>query len=115
MFTELNNASQEAATLVAFEYAERAEANWKFFFEQEYMPFTLHVPDLARIRDNQVSMVTASGVGTGDGPAARAAAIVAKEVACKMVEVPGHHLGFTEMPEEFAAATRGLLKNRGHG
>ncbi|QBQ98749.1 alpha/beta fold hydrolase [Paraburkholderia pallida] len=115
VFTELNNASKEAATLVALEYAERAAGNWKFFFEQEYMPFTLYVPDLARIRGNQVSMVTAAGVGTGDGPAGRAAVVIAEGVGCPMVEVPGHHLGFTDMPVEFAAATRAMLKNRGRG
>ncbi|WP_322060152.1 alpha/beta hydrolase [Paraburkholderia sp. J63] len=115
VFTELNNASQEAATLVALEYAERVAGNWKFFFEHEYMPFTLYVPDLARIRDNRVSMVTAAGVGTGDGLAGRAGVVIAQGIGCPIVEVPGHHLGFTEMPEAFAAAMRAILKNHGRG
>lgn len=90
-------------SMFPIDYAQRINGNMKFFFEHEFLCFSLYTPDLSGICANKVPMVTSAGIESGDAYYARPAAIIAERVGCDVVKFPGYHNVFQHLPAEFAA------------
>ena len=80
--------------------------------KQELLPVTNYLPDVERIKQNGVRVFIAVGKWGLDRKAwyVQAAQILAKQLGCELVTFPGHHGSFMDMPVEWAAALRGILK-----
>jgi pimeloyl-ACP methyl ester carboxylesterase len=97
-------------------YMDRREAT-EVLVKLELLPVTNYLPDTARIRENGVRAYIAVGEW---GQArktwyAQAAQILAGQLGCPLVTFPGHHGSFMDMPKEWAAALRGVLKQAKSG
>jgi hypothetical protein len=85
----------------------------EFFFKHEYMQFIHYLPDIERIRNNNVSMVVAVGRDSGnDAYYVQASRALADKLGGAIIEFPGHHDVSFWMPEEFASAVRSTLESR---
>lgn len=87
-----------------------------FLVKQELLPVTNYLPDVERIRQNGVRVFMAVGewaLGKRTWRA-QAARILSQQLGCELVTFPGHHGSYMDMPEEWAAALRGVL-NRADG
>ena len=84
----------------------------EFLVKQELLPVTNYLPDVERIKQNGVKVFIAVGKWGLDRQAwyVQAAQILAKQLGCELVTFPGHHGSFMDMPVEWAAALRGILK-----
>ncbi|CAN5335270.1 alpha/beta hydrolase [soil metagenome] len=89
---------------------ERVSGNMDFFFKHEYIPFARYVPDLDRIRENKVHMVTAVGRDSDNSQYVQSTRALASKLGCECIEFPGQHDVSFYMPEEFAKAVRSTLK-----
>jgi hypothetical protein len=92
----------------------RVENDLEFFFKHEIMPFSQYLPDIERIRNNNVSMVVAVGRDSDDAYYVQASNALAAKLGCENVEFPGHHDVSFWMPEEFANAIRSTLERQRH-
>jgi pimeloyl-ACP methyl ester carboxylesterase len=92
---------------------KRVEDELEFFFKHEYMQFIHYLPDIERIRNNNVSMVVAVGRDSGnDAYYVQASRALADKLGGAIIEFPGHHDVSFWMPEEFASAVRSTLESR---
>jgi pimeloyl-ACP methyl ester carboxylesterase len=89
---------------------ERVSRNMDFFFRHEYEPFIQYLPNLKRIRENRVNMVTAIGRDSDDAVYVQSTRILASRLGCQCIEIPGQHDVSFYMPHEFAAAVQSTLE-----
>jgi pimeloyl-ACP methyl ester carboxylesterase len=84
-----------------------------FFIKQELLPVTNYLPDVEMIKKNGMKVYMAAGKRSLDKGRfyAQTAQILAERLGCQMVTFPGHHGSFVDMPEEFAATLRRVLRN----
>lgn len=83
------------------------EANNEYFLiRHELIPSVNYQPDTDRIKQNGVKIVMAAGQMTqAKGKYyGRTVPILAEKLGCEMVTLPGHHLSFFDMPNEWATA-----------
>jgi pimeloyl-ACP methyl ester carboxylesterase len=92
----------------------RVEDVLEFFFEHEYMQFIHYIPDIERIRNNNVNMVVAIGKDSDGAYYVHASNAFVSKLGCEKVEFPGHHDVSFWMPEEFANAIRLTLDQHGY-
>jgi pimeloyl-ACP methyl ester carboxylesterase len=85
------------------ELYERVKGNMDFFFKYEYRIFVRYVPDVERIKNNNILIVTAVGKDSNDAYYVQSTRALAK-LGCEIIEFPGHHGASLYMPEEFAKA-----------
>jgi pimeloyl-ACP methyl ester carboxylesterase len=90
---------------------ERAkrEADDQVFFLRMLQPFTRYVPDTDALRALPARIAVGVGATSGDEIAKRSAIALAGRLGTPAVEFPGHHGGFMDDPEGFAAAVRSVL------
>lgn len=80
-----------------------------FFLGKEYRPITRFIPDLERIRRANVATILLVGQQSGEASYARTVPIIAQQLTCPMVTVPGNHLAFLIDPQPFVDALREIL------
>lgn len=82
-----------------------------FLVKQELLPVTNYLPDAELIKKNGAKMFMAVGQWGLDRKKwyIEAAQILAEQLGCELVVFPGHHGSYMDMPDEFAAALRGVL------
>jgi pimeloyl-ACP methyl ester carboxylesterase len=91
----------------------RVEDELDFFFKHEYMNFIHYLPEIERIKNNNVSMVVAVGRDSGDDAYyVQASRALADKLGCATIEFPGHHDVSFWMPEEFANAIRRTVEQQ---
>ena len=88
---------------------ERISGNLDFFFKHEFRAFYGYLPNIERIRNNDVHMVAAVGRDSDDAYYVQSTRVLAAKLGCKTVEFPGHHDVSFWMPKEFASAVRSTL------
>jgi hypothetical protein len=76
----------------------------------ELLPFVRFVPDCAALRARAASVVVAAGRLSKGYYYARTCEVLARELGCRFAESPGHHTGCVDMPDEFAAMLREVLR-----
>jgi len=81
--------------------------------KHELLPVTNYMPDVNRIKKNGVRVIIAVGKWGLDRKTwyVKAAQIMAEQLGCELVTFPGHHGSFMDIPEEWAAVLRGILKD----
>ena len=89
---------------------ERLFGNVDFFFKHEFRAFFAYIPDIERIRNNRVKMVTAIGKDSDNAYYVQTTRTLAAKLGCENVEFPDHHDVSFWMPEEFASAVRSTLE-----
>jgi pimeloyl-ACP methyl ester carboxylesterase len=93
---------------------ERLAGNVDFFFKHEFRHFYDYLPNIERLRNNRINMITATGRESDDAYYVQATKALAARVGCKNIEFPGHHDVSFWMPDEFADATRRAIKRNRH-
>lgn len=80
--------------------------------KHELLPVTNYLPDVDQIQRNRVKVYIAVGQWGMERNTwyARAARILAERLGGEPVVFPGHHGSFMDMPQEFAAALRDVLR-----
>jgi len=73
------------------------------FWTNEFLQFTIYMPDLRKIVGNGVSIAVAAGLKSKDAFYARATVKQAEILGCERFMLPGHHSAFDTEPEPFAA------------
>jgi hypothetical protein len=92
-------------------YLDRRAAT-EFFVQQELLPITNYLPDVAMLRKSGVKIYMAAGKRSLDKNRfyAETARVLAERLGCEMVVFPGHHGSFLDMPHEWAAVLRDILR-----
>jgi pimeloyl-ACP methyl ester carboxylesterase len=93
---------------------ERLAGNVDFFFKHEFRHFYDYLPNIERLRNNGINIVTATGRESDDAYYVQATKALAARVGCENIEFPGHHDVSFWMPDEFADATRRAIKQNRH-
>jgi pimeloyl-ACP methyl ester carboxylesterase len=93
---------------------ERLSGNVDFFFRHEFRAFFGYLPKIKALRNNKVSIVTATGIDSNDAYYVQTTRALAAELGCNNVEFPGHHDVCFWMPKEFAKAVQNTLDRYGH-
>lgn len=80
--------------------------------KHELLPVVNYLPDMAMIQQNKVPMFMAGGKMSLDSKRwyAETAQILAEQLDCELVVFPGHHGSFMDMPTEWAAVLRQILR-----
>lgn len=77
------------------------------------MNFIHYLPEIERIKNNNVSIVVAVGRDGGDDAYyVQASRALADKLGCATIEFPGHHDVSFWMPEEFANAIRRTVEQQ---
>lgn len=86
-------------------------SNDDFFLKHELLPVTNYFPDVQQIKRNGASVYMAIGKWTLDNKKVygRTVPILADRLGCEMVVLPGHHVSYVDIPEEWAGALRAVL------
>ena len=91
----------------------RVGGNLEFLLTHEVAPFTTFAPDLAQIKASGARVILAGGVKSRPYYYCRAGSILAEQLGAEYVEFPGHHNGYLDHPEAFAATLRATLRRVG--
>jgi hypothetical protein len=94
--------------------SERLSGNVDFFFKHEFRSFFEYLTKIDTIRNNKVSIVTATGIDSNDACYVQTTKALTAELGCSHVEFPGHHDVCFWMPKEFANAIQSTLNRYGH-
>jgi pimeloyl-ACP methyl ester carboxylesterase len=89
---------------------ERISGNMDFFFRHEYKAFAQYIPDVKRIRENKVKMVTAVGRDSDDSQYVQSTRALASKLRCECIQFPGQHDVSFYMPQEFAKAIKNTIQ-----
>jgi pimeloyl-ACP methyl ester carboxylesterase len=83
-----------------------------YFVFRELLPVTSYQPDIETIQKNAVRVVMAAGEISLQKKRfyAETAEVMAQKIGCEMVKFPGSHASFVDMPHEWAATLRNILK-----
>jgi pimeloyl-ACP methyl ester carboxylesterase len=87
----------------------KQQADDRTFFLRMLTPFARHRPDVAALRAAPARIVVAVGAGSGQEVPRRSAEALAGQLGTQPVFFPGHHAGFLDDPDAFAAAVRAAL------
>lgn len=81
----------------------------------ELLPVTNYLPDIERIKQNGIEVFIAAGTWSLKRKSwyAQAACILAKQLDCELVALPGHHGSYVDMPQEWATSLRTLFHKVG--
>jgi hypothetical protein len=91
---------------------ERVSGNMDFFFRHEYRAFAQYIPDVKRIRENKVDLVTAVGGASDNSQYVQATRALTSRLHCKCIEFPGQHDVSFYMPKEFGNAIKSTLESK---
>jgi hypothetical protein len=82
------------------------------FVQQELLPVTNYLPDVEVIKTNGVRVFVAAGEWGLERKRwyAQTAQILAEQLGCELAPFPGHHGSFMDMPVEWAATLRRVLR-----
>jgi hypothetical protein len=89
---------------------KRVSGNMDFFFRHEYKAFAQYIPNVKRIKENNVDMITAVGRDNDDSQCVQATRALTSRLRCKCVEFPGQHDVSFSMPQEFANTTENTIE-----
>ena len=64
---------------------KRVSGNLDFFFRHEYKAFTQYIPDVKRMRENKVKMVTAVGRDSDDSQYVQSTRALASKLRCARI------------------------------
>jgi pimeloyl-ACP methyl ester carboxylesterase len=100
-----------ALRAVPHDVAQRLSRNWEFFVKHEMAPFASYKPDFDELRKHRASIVASAGRWTleRDLYYGRTAQILADQVGCDMIPLPGNHLSYLDRPREWADELRAIL------
>ncbi|HEY8602663.1 MAG TPA: alpha/beta hydrolase [Thermomicrobiales bacterium] len=87
----------------------RVGGNLEFLLTHEVAPFVAFTPDRARITANGARVIFAGGEKSRPYYYCRAGQILAAHLGAEYVEFPGHHNGYLDHPQAFAATLRATL------
>ncbi len=84
-----------------------------FLIKQELLPITNYLPDIEAIKKNKVRVIMAAGKTSLENKRfyAQTVPILAEQFGCEMVIFPGHHGSFMDMPVEWSATLRTVLRS----
>ena len=88
----------------------RISGNMDFFFRHEYKTIIQYIPDVKRIKENEVSMVAAIGRDSDESQYVQSTRALAAKLHCECIEFPGQHDVSFYVPEEFAKAVLSTIK-----
>jgi pimeloyl-ACP methyl ester carboxylesterase len=90
----------------------RVGKNQNFFIKHEMLPLVNYKPDVEMIKKNGVKVFMAAGKITLDKEKyyGLTAPIIAEMLNCNMINFPGHHISYLDMPEEWAAKLHDILQ-----
>lgn len=84
----------------------------EFFFAHEYSHISQDVPDIEKLRKDNVPLVLIAGADSKDAYYARTARVLAEKLDKPYVTVPGNHVSFkTEKKHEMVEALRDVLNH----
>ena len=83
-----------------------------FFFKHEYKAFIQYIPDVKRIKEKKVNMVTAVGRDSDGAHYVQSTRALASTLRCKCIDFPGQHDVSFYMPQEFSNAIRSTQEQR---
>jgi len=86
-----------------------AMVNGDFFFEYEFIVLTIYTPNMAKLRDNGVSVAVTAGEESGDAYYVRTTSYQAEILGCRRIMWPGHHVVYRSDPAAFVAALHETL------
>jgi pimeloyl-ACP methyl ester carboxylesterase len=77
----------------------------------ELLPVTNYLPDVERLKHNDVKVFLAVGAWARARKTwlAQVAHLLAEQLGCEVVTFPGHHVSYMDMPEEWAATLHRVL------
>lgn len=86
--------------------------NNSYLLMHEMIPAVNYLPDIEKIKQNGVKVIMAAGSRTLEKGSyyGRTAPILAEMLGCKMVTFPGHHISYFDLPQEWSATLRKILK-----
>jgi hypothetical protein len=92
---------------------QKATGSSEFGMRCELLPSSNYKPDTSAIKKNGVKVVMAMGKATLDAKAyyGRTVPVLAEQLDCQMVTLPGHHGTSMTNPREWSAALRVILRN----
>jgi pimeloyl-ACP methyl ester carboxylesterase len=81
----------------------------------ELLPVTNYLPDVQLVQRNGVTIIMAAGKRAQDRKTwlDEVSRVLAERLGCELVTFPGHHGSYTDMPHEWAATLRGVLRKAG--
>jgi pimeloyl-ACP methyl ester carboxylesterase len=97
---------QQAAVAVRI---GRMQQNVEFFLSHYILPVTSYVPDVARLQDASSQVVVGIGADASGQLAHDTALALADRLGSPAVTFPGHHAGYTDHPDAFAARLNEVL------
>jgi pimeloyl-ACP methyl ester carboxylesterase len=87
----------------------RMQQNVEFFLAQYFLPVTGYVPDVARLQGVSTRVVVGIGADSSVQLAHDTALALADRLGTPAVTFPGHHAGYTDHPDAFAARLNEVL------
>ena len=81
----------------------------EYFFAHMLRPLTRYVPDVTRLRNVDSLIIVGGGTDSAGQLPRRTAEAVAATLDQHLVDFPGGHAGFAELPEAFAGILRRVL------
>jgi pimeloyl-ACP methyl ester carboxylesterase len=101
-----------ALRAVPHDVARRLSQNYEFFLKHEMVPFASYKPDFDKLRKDSASIVASAGRWTLQRKLfyGRTARILADQIGCDMMPLPGNHLSFLDCPREWADELRAILR-----
>jgi pimeloyl-ACP methyl ester carboxylesterase len=101
---------RSALRAVPHDVAQRLSGNFDFFVKHEMVAFTNYKPDFDKLRS--ASIVASAGKWTLERKLfyGRTALVLADQVGCDMIPLPGNHLSYLDRPREWADELRVILR-----
>lgn len=93
--------------------AETTLDNAPFFFEYEYTVFTIYTPNMAKLRENAVSMAVIAGEESKEAYYARTTLVQAEMLGCPRFVWPGAHTFYKLFPSEFVVVLLDTMRKLG--
>jgi hypothetical protein len=87
----------------------RIRRNMRFGLEHEIRQYVRYQPNIAALQKVSTQLVLAGGRQSGEFFPYRATAALAEQLATKVVDLPGGHIGYRHHSVECATQLRGLL------
>jgi len=103
---------RSALRAVPHDVAQRLSRNFEFFVKHEMVPFVSYKPDFDKLRRDNARIVASAGRWTLERKLfyGRTAQILADQVGCDMMPLPGNHLSYLDRPRVWADELRAILR-----
>lgn len=94
------------------DFSQRNAKNQGFFIQHEMLSFTNYCPDIDAIQQSRAKIFIAVGQYTLDKKLyyGRPAPILAQQLGCDIVTLPGNHIAYLDQPAAWSQALRALLQ-----